>query len=469
MKKLSIRIIISGMLITLLGSPSLSAKTQRALSKNDSLITVYDRLLRKGVLDVWYPRMIDSVDGGYFSNATFDWKIPEHQPKMVVTQSRLIWTSSQAALFYNDSTYTKYARHGFKFLTRHMWDNNYGGFFNIRSKDGNYTDEMYGNTKTAYGNAFAIYGLTSYYKLTNDTVALNFAKKTFFWLDKHSHDNTYGGYVDEMAENGIWLSKIKTDSKEPGASNESLKDFNSTIHLMEAFTELYKVWPDPLVKTRLQEMLTIIRDTFVNKKGYLNLYFTDDWKLVSNSDSSQEVIRSRSLINHVSFGHDVETAYLLLEASYALDFKNDTTTLKIAKKLVDHALANGFDQVSGGFYDEGYYLPGSNGITISSKNAQWWVQAEGLNALLLMSKIFPKEKRYYQSYLKIWSYIDNYLIDKKHGDWYINGLNYNPAVIDAPKASVWKCNYHNGRALMNCIRMLKNENEVVKRFSKIKL
>ena len=69
----------------------------------------------------------------------------------------------------------------------------------------------------------------------------------------------------------------------------------------------------------------------------------------------------------------------------------------------------------------------------------------------------------------MWSYIDNYLIDKKHGDWYINGLNYNPEVIDAPKASVWKCNYHNGRALMNCIRMLKNENEVVEHFSKIKL
>jgi len=469
MKSLSLRIIISVMLVPMLGLSNLSAQTQQSISKSDSMITVFDQSLRKGVLDVWYPRMIDSVNGGYFSNATFDWKIPEHQPKMLVTQSRLIWTSSEAALFYNDSTYTKYARHGFQFLTKHMWDNTHGGFFNIRSKTGTYTDEMYGNTKTAYGNAFAIYGLTSYYKLTKDTVALNYARKTFLWLDKHSHDNVHGGYVDAMSEDGIWLSKIKTDSREPGAGNGSLKDYNSTIHLMEAFTELYKVWPDPLVKTRLQEVLTIVRDTFVNKKGYLNLYFTDDWKLVSNRDSSQEVIRSRSWIDHITFGHDVETAFLLLEASYALGEKNETTTLKIAKKLVDHALANGFNQASGGFYDEGYYLPGSKSITILSKNAQWWVQAEGLNALLLMSKIFPGEKKYYQSYQKMWSYIDNYLIDKQHGDWYINGLNYNPEVIDAPKASVWKCNYHNGRALMNCIRMLKNENEVVDHFSRIKL
>ena len=468
MKRLSLRTIISGILITLLGSLNLSAETQQSASQSDSLVIVFDQSLRKGVLDVWYPRMIDSINGGYFSNATFDWKIPKHQPKMLVTQSRLIWTSSQAALFYNDSAYTKYARHGFEFLIKHMWDNTHGGFFNIRSKSGNYTDEMYGNTKTAYGNAFAIYGLTSYYKLTNDIVALNYAKKTFLWLDKHSHDKVHGGYVDAMTEDGIWLSKIKSGSKEPGASNGSYKDYNSTIHLMEAFTELYKIWPDPLVKARLQEVLTIVRDTFTNKNGYLNLYFTDDWKLISNMDSTQEVIRTRSWMDHITFGHDVETAFLLLEASYALGEKNDTVTLKIAKKLVDQALANGVDQISGGIYDEGYYLPGSDTITILSKNAQWWVQAEGLNAFLMMSKIFPEEKRYYQSYLKIWSYIDNYLIDKKHGDWYINGSNYNPTVIEAPKASVWKGNYHNGRALMNCIRMLKDENEVVEHFSKIR-
>ena len=119
---------------------------------------------------------------------------------MLVTQSRQVWTSSQAALFYNDSTYTKYARHGFEFLTKHMWDKTYGGFFNIRSRNGSYTAEMYGNNKMAYGNVYAIYGLVSYYKLTNDTVALQYAQKTFLWLEKHSHDKVYGGYVDAMAQ-----------------------------------------------------------------------------------------------------------------------------------------------------------------------------------------------------------------------------------------------------------------------------
>lgn len=467
MKSLSLKIFIPCMLIALLCSCNLRAETLQSISNSDSLITVFDQSLNENILNVWYPRMIDSFDGGYFSNATFDWKISENQPKMLVTQSRLIWTSSQAALFYNDSTYTKYARHGFEFLIKHMWDKTYGGFFNIRSKQGDYTEVMYGNNKMAYGNSYAIYSLTSYYKLTKDAVALSYAKKTFLWLEKYSHDKVHGGYVDPMNRQGTWLSKVKTDSNKQVIS-VSWKDYNSSIHLLESFTELYKVWPDSLVKKRLNEMLILVRDSFVNKKGYLNLNFTEDWKLISNRDSSQDVIRSHSGTDHISFGHDIETSYLLLEASDALGIENDTTTLRIAKKLVDHALNNGFDQSSGGFYNEGYYFPGRDTITILSKNAEWWVQAEGLNALLMMSKIYPEEKKYYQSFLKNWSYIDNYLIDKKYGDWYINGSNYNPRVINAPKASVWKGNYHNGRALMNCIKMLKNGNEVVNHFSKMK-
>ncbi len=469
MKNQTSKILMLGIGIIMFPSCHLQTKLYQKAFDSDSLASVFDSSFKKGILDVWYPRMIDSVDGGYFTNATFDWKIMDKQPKMLVTQSRQIWTSSQAALFYNDSTYTKYARHGFEFLIKHMWDKTYGGFFNIRSRKGGYTAEMYGNNKMAYGNVYAIYGLASYYKLTKDTVALQYAQKTFLWLEKHSHDKVYGGYVDAMAQDGTWLPVAGTGSKLPGAASGVWKDYNSSIHLLEAFTELYKVWPDPLVRTRLQEMFLLVRDTFVNRKGYLKLNFTENWKLITNRDSTEEVIRRRSGIDHISFGHDVETSFLLLEASYELGIKNDTTTLSIAKKLVDHALANGFDRTSGGFYNEGYYFPGSDTITILSKNAQWWGQAEGLNALLMMSKIFPDEKKYSESFLKVWGYIDHYIIDKKQGEWYIDGSNYNPAVVNAPKASVWKANYHNGRALMNCIRMLKNENEVVEHFSKVKL
>jgi len=457
------------LLVSLFITSNVGAKNHKTETVSAPLEILFNQSLKENILDIWYPLFIDTVNGGYFSNATYDWKLMDKQPKMLVTQSRHLWTSSQAALFYHDSTFSKYARHGFEFLTQKMWDETYGGFFNIRSKTGGYTDEMYRNQKMAYGNSFAIYGLTSYYNLTKDSMALDFAKRTFLWLEKHSHDQVYGGYIDQMNQDGTWLSKVKSNSDKQSQQSAAWKDFNSSIHLMEAFTELYKVWPDPLMKTRLQEMFTLVRDTFTCDKGYLRLYFDESWTTISNRDSSEQFIRKNSAYDHISFGHDVETAFLLLEASYALGVENDTKTLQVAKKLVDHALNNGFNRECGGFYNEGYYFTGKDSITILSKNAEWWVQSEGLNALLMMSKIFPDETRYKESFLKVWNYIDNYLIDKEHGEWYINGLNYNAGVVKAPKASVWKCNYHNGRALMNCIKMLQNKNEVVEHFSKINL
>jgi mannobiose 2-epimerase len=348
-----------------------------------------------------------------------------------------------------------------------MWDKEYGGFFNLRTKTGESPAGPSGDEKRAYGNAFAIYGLSSYYELTKEEFALDYAKKAFLWLDEHSRDKEHGGYIDAMDRAGTWFSRINPGTPQRIVSMGSWKDFNSSIHLLEAFTELYKVWPDPLVKSRLQEMFSLVRDTFTTPKGYLTLYFTEDWKPISNRDSSETVIRRRSGIDHISFGHDVETGFLLLEASLALGIENDTATLRVAKKLIDHSLANGFDKKSGGFFDAGYYFPGTDTITILNKSAEWWVESEGLNALLMMAEIFPDDEKYFPAFLKIWKHIDTYLIDKEHGEWYVRGLYFSPEAKNAPKASIWKANYHNGRALMNCIRMLKGESELTAHFAGI--
>jgi mannobiose 2-epimerase len=427
------------------------------------MIATFDSCLKKGILEVWYPRVIDTADGGYLTNFTFNWTADSLQPKMLVSQSRLMWTSSQAAMFYNDTNYIGYARHGFRFVKKYMWDSVYGGFFNLRSQRGGYLDQMYRNQKMTYGNVFAIYGLVSYYNISKDTAALNLAKKTFLWLDNNSYDKVNGGYVDAMNQDGTWLAgKEKNGAK-------AVKDFNSTIHILEAFTELYKVWPDTLVKNRLEHLLTLVRDTFVDPKGYLRLYFTEDWKHITNRDSGMEVIHKRKAMDHISFGHDIETAFLLLEASHGLGIGHDTTTLLIARKLVDHSLSNGFDHNAGCFYGEGYYIPGRDSVTILEKKAQWWVQAEGLNALLLMSEIYPDDKKYRIAFQKIWKFIKTNLMDKEYGEWYIEGLNFSPQSKTAPKASIWKVNYHNSRALMNGISLLKNENEVALQFRKIAL
>lgn len=155
----------------------------------------------------------------------------------------------------------------------------------------------------------------------------------------------------------------------------------------------------------------------------------------------------------------METAYLILEASHALGLKSDTTTLRVAKRMVDHALTNGWDKKKGGFFDEGYYFKDKKNITIIKATKNWWSQAEGLNTLLLMSDLFPDDpNNYFEKFKFMWRYINTYIIDHRYGDWYEEGIDTSPDRITALKGHIWKATYHQFRALSNCVgRLRKSE------------
>lgn len=408
--------------------------------------------LKSEVLDHWYPQSMDTIDGGFLSNFTYDFKVEEKQEKMIVSQSRQIWSNAKAAEKYPHISYYKEgAKHGFEFLRDKMWDTQNGGFYELVDKQGKQIGD---STKTAYGNAFAIFGLAAYYAESGDRNALDLAKKTFYWLERHAHDSVALGYFQHLAATGEPLKRAKETAT---TSDLGYKDQNSSIHLLEAFTELYQVWPDPLVKERLEEMLLLIRDKIVTDQGYLTLFLYPDWTPVSFADSTEEIILNHHLLDHVSFGHDVETGFLMLEASEILGLKNDSITHSIAKKMIDHALENGWDKEVGGFYDEGYYFKDGFRITQDTKN--WWAQAEGLNALLLMSELYPNDSHdYYGKFLKLWDYINSYLIDPNYGDWYSGGLDKQPDLEYAGKGNIWKAIYHHHRSLDHCINRLREMN-----------
>jgi mannobiose 2-epimerase len=169
------------------------------------------------------------------------------------------------------------------------------------------------------------------------------------------------------------------------------------------------------------------------------------------------VLKHKNL-DHISFGHDVETAYLMLEASHVLGLKKDSKTRMVAKRMVDHALQNGWDKSLGGFYNEGYYFKGDKAITIIFDSKNWWAQAEGLNTLLLMADLFPADKMNYAGkFRQQWRYIKTYLIDQEHGDWYEEGLDKEPHRKSSLKGHQWKAAYHQYRALANCIDQLRNQ------------
>ena len=428
-----------------------------AQSKSErlQLANEMERSLQTELLSKWYPQCVDSLYGGFISTFTYDFKPTGEQDKFIVTQARHTWTTAKAFEHYpGDAYYLRCSENGFHFLRDVMWDKTNGGFYNLITREGKDKSNPL-SPKEAYGNAFAIYALAAYYKASKDSAALNLAKKAFLWLEKHSHDPKYKGYYQHMKTNGTPV--VRTASV-PSTSDLGYKDQNSSIHLLEAFTKLYSVWKDSLLRQRLQEMLFLIRDKIVTLKGYMILFFKTDWTPISYRDSSKEVILQHRYINHVSFGHDVETAYLMLEASHILGLKNDKRTLAIAKKMIDHSLQNGWDDDLGGFYDEGYYFKDSAKISIIKDSKNWWAQAEGLNILLLMADKFPDDKmRYYDHFKKMWQYIQTYIIDHEYGDWYEEGLDKEPQRKTALKGHVWKATYHQSRALLNCIERLRGE------------
>ncbi|CAA9283914.1 MAG: hypothetical protein AVDCRST_MAG56-3950 [uncultured Cytophagales bacterium] len=406
------------------------------------------------LLDACYPRTMDREKGGFYSTFTHDWKRAPEQDKMIVTQARHTWLPAKAAqLRPGDPHLKEAARHGYHFLRDALWDRQYGGFYSWVTRDGRprHPDDL----KTAYGNAFGIFALAAYYQTSGDTAALNLAKKAFYWLEKFSHDPEHKGYFGDLQRDGTPAYRAQPAGK--GMLGPlHYKDQNSSIHLLEAFTELYGVWPDALLGERVAEMLSLIRDRITTEKGYLTLFLTADWRPVSYRDSAEAVRKAHYALDHVSFGHDVETAYLMLEAAHILGGAHDDRTNQVAKKMVDHALRNGWDAKTGGFYERGYYLAGAGALTVIDDRKNWWAQAEGLNTLLRMALAYPQDPAQYgDKFGRQWAYIQRYLIDPQHGGWYEWGLDKTPGAKNDPKAHAWKAAYHDGRSLMNCLLHLR--------------
>lgn len=435
----------------------LSACKQNTVEESNSyglIAEEIERSIQDNLLSTWYPKALDQDSGGYFSNFTFDFQRKEDaQEKMIVTQSRHLWSNSKAAIRYPDvQHYADGAKHGFAFLRDKMWDREHGGFYQLVSRSGEPLLEK-SPIKTAYGNSFAIFGLAAYFEATGDSAGLALAIDAFRWLEKHSHDSIYGGYFQHLDQNGTPVPRAEDT---PSTSDLGYKDQNSSIHLLEAFTELYQVWKDPLLKTRLEEMLVLIRDTIVNDKGSLVLFLQPNWTPVSFQHlSEEEILRHRGL-DHVSYGHDVETAFLLMESAHVLGWGDDEKTLAVSKKMVDHALRFGWDGEMGGFYDESYYFAGETEPRVIKDSKNWWAQSEGMNTLLMMAEYFPEDSMdYFGKFEKLWRYNQEYLIDQEHGDWFSGGLDKQPELKTADKGHIWKASYHQFRSMKGCVDRLR--------------
>lgn len=403
-------------------------------------------------MNLWYPRTFDPR-GGFHTAFGRDWNLIPYETKGIVHQSRMIWTASEVVRHRPAWTekLLPLIRHGTKFLHEKMWDAKWGGFFWEIKEDGTPIEEN-AFMKHAYGMAFAIYGLAAAYRVTKNENDKNLAQETFFWLDRHAHDSRYGGYYEEYYRNGVLMTEPTKEYPEiiQGKVREPLgcKSMNSHIHLLEALTVLYEIWQDETLRARLEELVQIIKNRIITWPGAMRQFFKADWTPAAT---------------YVSFGHDVETAYLLTETAAALERPNDTEIWRIGKSLVDHSLQYGWDKKYGGFYYDGATF---GKPAVLSKF--WWVQAEGLNTLLLMHDKFGSDEiNYYRYFIEQWNFIRDYIIDTEYGGWFAvteaDGsnpqglskiLNVQPEGLE--KSHLWKASYHEVRALLNVARRLEN-------------
>jgi mannobiose 2-epimerase len=346
----------------------------------------------------------------------------------------MTWISAQVAMRRPDlkDKFLPIAEHGIDYLNNVLWDKQYGGFY-WGLDDHGQISSLYTDGKELYGVGFGIYGAAAAYQATHDPKALELAQKAFRWTDEHAHDARNGGYFEWLTREGKVVEghpdAVRLEPVPVAEFPIGYKSMNTHIHLLEAYSQLYEVWKDDALRQRLQELLLIIRDKVCLHPGVMNLYFTNEWQ---------------PFPDHDSYGHDVETAYLMLEAEDVLGRGHDPKTERMAKMLVDHALAYGWDENLGGFYREGTTFGKPESLL-----KEWWVQMEGLNALLLMHEKYGQQTDvYFKAFHKQWQLIENYQIDHEfHGVYEMLGTDGKPTV--AGKGRIWKAAYHDGRALLN--------------------
>jgi beta-mannosidase len=393
-------------------------------------------VFKNDIVDKFFPAAEDTAGAGFFQDFAADWTHrPNDTTRSIVYQARLTWLSAQAAFHYpaQAAAYVEESRHGVAELANLQWDKTNGGFYwSVNATNGTPVDDQ----KHTYGNAFGMYAAAASYSLTHDAAALDLAKREFQWLEDHARDPVHGGYNEALDVTG------KPFAADAGRGADALgrpygqKSMNTHIHALEALTELYQVWPDPAVKTRLEEIFDLNLNKIYSDPGYLILYFNNDWSPATGEEDS--------------YGHNLEAAYLLTDTSKVLGRPDDEKVWRAARNLVDHALQFGWDKKNGGFFEEGAL----DGSRITKAGKTWWVQAEALYALLLMHERYGHEtSKYWDYFVQEWNFIKDHQLDHAHGGWYASAPN-NARQGNAPKTDPWTEGYHQGRAMLNVYALL---------------
>lgn len=381
-----------------------------------NLALAMDRELKEDILPYWYQTM-DLHKGGFVGKVNNDGTMNLKSPKGVVMHSRHLWGYAQAWLYRRNPSDLTAARHAYRFLTNDLRDKEHRGFWWIVDAKGKPDFD----NKVIYGQAFAIYGLSQYYLASGEKAALDLALETFLLVEKAGRDHELGGYYE--AVDRTWskpITQALSDVDIPCS-----KSMNTNLHYLEALSALYRASGRQDVKLALQALLDVFLKHIMVSPAHLGLYFDRDWK---------------NLSDHVSFGHDIEASWLMSEAAELVYGHHIPDPMREAILTIAQSCRTLV-------FDHGGSLPNELHQGQMDTNRVWWVQSEAMVGMVNAWQL-SGETSYLVAARRIWDFVDQFLIDRKNGEWFwLVDMKGNPS-DNYDKGGLWKTCYHNGRACM---------------------
>jgi cellobiose epimerase len=379
------------------------------------------------IMPFWCGPAVDHEQGGWMAWLSNDLKPDRTQPKGLIVNSRILWTFSAVHRAKPDALYSKMADRAFDYVMNRFWDPQYGGAFWRLNDSGEITDD----SKKIYGQAFYVYALTEYHQAFNSPPALARAKELFELIEEHAHDSKFSGYIEvcrrDWSEAGAEARLSEKDMNEK-------KSMNNHLHVLEAYTNLYRVWKEPRVAERLRELIHLFLQKILDARTlHLQEFFDEQWNVRSNN---------------YTFGHDIEGSWLLCEAAEVLEDKTLVKRVhRVALEMAETVLAEAIES------DGGLVYEGRKG-DIVDRGKECWPQAEAVVGFLNAFQL-SGEQKYLEAALRLWDFIETRLVDRVHGEWFWRITPEGEVDATLPKVSEWKGPYHATRACLEAMHRLR--------------
>ena len=365
--------------------------------------------------------MQDKEYDGFYGRIDGENKLYKKANKGAILNARLLWTFSAAYRVLKDERYLETAQRAFDYIIAFFLDKQHGGAY----WEVDYQGHPVNTKKQVYAQGFMLYGFSEFYRATGNEQALELAKQFFFLIEK-CRDKEREGYFEAYTEDWRPIDDMRLSNKD---ANEK-KTMNTHLHILEPYTNLYRVWQDERLAEAQTRLIQVFTERILNPEtNHLQLFFDEEWHIKSSA---------------VSYGHDIEASWLLLEASEVL--KNDKLTGKtknISLKIVD-AASEGLEADGSMIYEkEGEF---------ADKERHWWVQAEAVVGFMYAYKNSGNHS-YLVKAKMIWDYIRDFIVDHRDKEWIWSRLEDHTVNRKEDKAGFWKCPYHNGRM---CLEMIEH-------------